>query len=270
MIIVHRFLVVCLIMSTVLFADDIVGTWQGDTKKIDTVAKEDKQDIVSLLSKRNLPKKLLRVSKKRTSDNEYKTYGLTGENKPNGIIYRFRKSKPADIPDFLSKKNYDIVDIIDNGWLALDRKRSAVSRYDKKGAKEWSLGLQGFIKNKRLEVQDIRYEDGVLYFNAVCIGYSSEENGECASLYAVNPITEKVLWNTPYLVSNNIFILEGEMIIAGYGFTAEPDYIFLIDKKSGEIVYKRKVDSAHNYFEVHGKQLHLITYKSVYIFDISP
>ncbi len=233
-------------------------------------SRADKQSTVKELSKADGRKKLYLISKKQISDTKYKTYGLTGENKPNGIIYRLRESKPVGIPDFVNKKNYDIVDVIDDGWVVLDRKRSVASGYDKKGIQVWSLRLQDLVKEKRMEVQDIHYENDVLYFNAACMSYSNMEKGKCSSLYAVKPVMGKVLWHTPYLTSNNIFILEGDMIIAGYGFTSEPDHIFLIHKKSGKILYKQKIDSGHNYMEVHEKQLHLITYGSIYIFDIIP
>ncbi len=238
------------------------------SKSISSQSNASKQNTLAQPLKTALPLKLYQISKNKLSDSEYQTYNLRGNNKPNGMIYRLRVSKPVDIPDFLDKEAYEIVDAVDNGWLVLDRKISTVIYYDKKGTQVWALKLADLVKEKRMEVQDIRFEDNILYFNAACIGYSSSEKGKCSSLYAIDTLTQKVLWRTPYLVSNNIFIIEGELIISGYGFTSEPDYIFLIDKNSGKIIYKQKIDSGHNYLEVHGTKLYLITYKSIYVFDM--
>lgn len=53
-----------------------------------------------------------------------------------------------------------------------------------------------------------------------------------AYITALDKITGKVLWRTKPLISNaaNFEIIE-DTLIAGYGFTAEPDYLYLLDKK---------------------------------------
>ncbi|MGE0396971.1 MAG: hypothetical protein AB7T06_09655 [Kofleriaceae bacterium] len=104
-----------------------------------------------------------------------------------------------------------------------------------------------------LEVQDLRYSRGVLYFNEACQSYSSEQGGQCSSLVAVDPHANKVLWRTPSLVSNGRFALRGCYIVAGYGFTSEPDNVFLVDRSSGKVTQTIRVSSAPQQYALRGK-----------------
>jgi hypothetical protein len=99
-------------------------------------------------------------------------------------------------------------------------------------------------RSDHLEVQDIRLSGGVLYFNEACQSYSNEAGGDCSSLVAVDPVARRVLWRTPPLISNNRFMVRGCYIVAGYGFTSEPDALHLIDRGTGAIVQRLAVGSA--------------------------
>ncbi len=210
--------------------------------------------------------KLLGV--KSADSYDYADYGLSGKNKPNGIIYRLRKSIAPNLPKFLKNIQADIIDYSNEGWLVLDRNRAIVHLYDMSGKMKWKLNLNDYVEENKMEVQDIRYENKTLYFNAACQSYSSGSGGLCSSLYAINPDSQKRLWKSNYLVSNNIFIIHGNVIVAGYGFTAEPDYLFILDRMTGKILNKKKLDSAHSYMEIVGNKLNVITYKKFYVFDL--
>ncbi len=86
----------------------------------------------------------------------------------------------------------------------------------------------------------------------------------------VDPAARSVDWRTPPLTSNNVFILHGLWVIAGYGFTAEPDHLHVIDRETGRVLARRRLDSAASYLEVKDGGLHVVTYDSVYVFDLSP
>ncbi len=117
--------------------------------------------------------------------------------------------------------------------------------YDRRGALQWELALNDVMSRPdQLEVQDLRLADGVLYFNEACQSYSSGANGKCSSLVAVDPRARKVLWRTPPLTSNGRFRIRGCYIIAGYGFTAEPDWLHLVDRGSGTVMQKLFVSSS--------------------------
>ena len=110
---------------------------------------------------------------------------------------------------------------------------------------QWELALNEVMSRPdQLEVQDIRLADGVLYFNEACQSYSSGANGKCSALVAVDPRARKVMWRTPPLTSNGRFRIRGCYIIAGYGFTAEPDWLHLVDRGSGAVMQKLFVSSS--------------------------
>lgn len=114
------------------------------------------------------------------------------------------------------------------------------------GKTRWLFALDPFLSRKdHLEIQDMRYADGVLYFNEACQSYSREAQGKCSSLVAVEPLTKTLLWRTRPLVSNATFLVAGRYLITGYGFTAEPDALFLVRRSDGKIMSSTPISSAH-------------------------
>ena len=126
--------------------------------------------------------------------------------------------------------------------------------FNKFGDIEWDLNLNSFLSRRDyLEIQDIRYDKGVLYFNEACQSYAKDSNYKCSKLVALNPKSKKVLWKTKYLTSNNRFLILDKYIVSAYGFTAEKDYIFLVEKKSGKILQKLFIPRAASSIEIHSK-----------------
>jgi hypothetical protein len=166
---------------------------------------------------------------------------------------------PATVPTNIDTLELFIADAADGGTLALyrepyNRKSCALSGhkncayeaqfYDKHGL-AWSLHLNDILSMKEhLEVQDIRLAGGVLYFNEACQSYAQDANMQCSRLVAVDPARKKVLWRTDPLTSNGRFRVRGCYIVAGYGFTAEPDNMFVVDRGSGRVVQTFPVSSS--------------------------
>ncbi len=206
--------------------------------------------------------------------------GLTGINKPDGLSLRFRRYVPPDLPSFVPVLHNElplfIADETPDGWLAFYKGECGglgdvclyqASLFDTSGNQKWSLQLNEFLRQHRyVEIQDVRLYEGMLYFNEACATYSDEVDGQCSYLSRVNPEAAALEWRTPPLTSNNIFIFHGPYVIAGYGFTAEPDNLYIIDQQSGEVVNEANLDSAHEYMEVKNGILHVVTYRSVYTF----
>lgn len=96
----------------------------------------------------------------------------------------------------------------------------------------------------RLEVQDARYGDGVVYFNEACQSYSREAGGRCSSLVALDTTTGRVRWRTGPLVSNNHIELLDRHVVAAYGFTAERDVLSLVSRDRGEVVARLDMPAA--------------------------
>jgi hypothetical protein len=172
------------------------------------------------------------------------------------------------VPDFLPKKvgtlELMLLDHAAGGYLALYRDPYNAGscqlgdqsncdyqvRHYRDGKLAWSLSLNKLLSRAdHLEIQDVRLSGGVLYFNEACQSYSNEAGGDCSSLVAVDPVAKRVLWRTGTLVSNNRFFVRGCYIVAGYGFTSEPDALHLVDRRNGRVVQKLPVSSAPNQYK---------------------
>ena len=119
--------------------------------------------------------------------------------------------------------------------------------------------------------QFIRYAiltDDVLYVEMSHYGYASEEP-DSAYIAAIDVSTGEVLFKTEPLTANaGNFRIVGDTIICGYGFTAEPDHIYLLDRYTGERYSEIPVNSAPAQFEVVGDELYVATYNTEYVFKI--
>jgi len=112
-----------------------------------------------------------------------------------------------------------------------------------------------FSRPDFLEVQDIHYADGTLYFNEACITYARDAGGRCSSLVALDPIAKRVLWRTPSLVSNNWFVVAGDYLVAAYGFSGEPPAMRIIRRKDGAIVDTKSLQGTNFEMTVSGDVL---------------
>lgn len=214
----------------------------------------------------------------------YAALGLSGANKPNGMEYRLRQEVPADRPAYVPAEldglGLFIAEETADGWLAFYRGplggapdggnvayRAILHRPD--GGRAWDTELNRFLSRMdHVEVQDIRYADGSLYFNEACQSYAREAGGRCSSLLRVDPAAGTVGWRTPPRTSNDVLILHGPYVVAGYGFTAEADSLFLIDRATGRILDREPLDTAHNYLEIVDDDLVVVTESQVYVFGI--
>ena len=167
---------------------------------------------------------------------------------------------PGFIPKTLGTLELFLLDAADAGYLAFYREpynlqscqlsgaqncAYEAQHYDKGGRLIWRLPLNAvFSRADHLEIQDIRLAGGVLYFNEACQSYSQEAGGLCSSLVAVDPVARKVLWRTQPLVSNSRFVVRGCYLVAGYGFTAEADHVFLVSRSTGKVLQDVPVASA--------------------------
>ncbi|MEP7124403.1 MAG: hypothetical protein ABJE95_25975 [Byssovorax sp.] len=128
-----------------------------------------------------------------------------------------------------------------------------VALFECVGKTRWLLLLDPFFSRKdHLEVQDVRYADGILYFNEACQSYSKEANGQCSSLVAIEPLTKTLLWRTQPLVSNATFLVAGRYLITGYGFTAEPDALFIVRRSDGKVMSRVSIPTAHHTLDLDG------------------
>lgn len=219
----------------------------------------------------------------------YRAWGLTGRNKQNGPVQRYRRwvapETPAGVPRTLDDHELWLAEPAAGGWLTLYGREGIdyreVASYRARFYQEspdadaadgdmevrWELDLNRYLRRGTLvEIQDLRYDGDDLYFNEACLTYAREADGQCSSLVRVDPATGTVVWRARDLVSNDIFLLLGRGLVTGYGFTEEPDSVFLLDPASGAVLDAHPLDTAHSYLELRGDTLHVVTRQRIHRF----
>lgn len=77
-----------------------------------------------------------------------------------------------------------------------------------------------------------------------------------------------VLWKSQPLVANaDNFAIIDDFIICGYGFTAEDDYLYILDKYTGKVLDRILLKSGPDYIYEIGDKLYVRTYNTNYVFD---
>jgi len=56
------------------------------------------------------------------------------------------------------------------------------------------------------------------------------------------------------------FVVAGNLIVSGYGFTAEDDFLYLLDRRTGNVLDRVRVPSAPEVIKLRGDRLHVRTY----------
>ncbi len=102
---------------------------------------------------------------------------------------------------------------------------------------------------------------GVLYVETAHSTYARSSYGLNGYLNAVDVRRKKLLWRSPALVANAAnFVLSDGVIVSGYGFTAERDYLYAVDRANGHVVGRILLPSAADRIVRHGDTLTVDTY----------
>ena len=102
--------------------------------------------------------------------------------------------------------------------------------------------------------------------------YARSSHGMNAYLSAIDLRTGKPLWHSAPLVANaaNFTFLDDDHLVTGYGFTAEPDFLYVLRTKDGAAVAKVPLKSGPSHILLRGDRLYVRTYDRDYVFTISP
>lgn len=111
--------------------------------------------------------------------------------------------------------------------------------------------------------------DGILYVSNGHRTYASESKGKNAYLTAIDLKAGKALWRSRPLVSNTRnFAIVGDVIVTGYGFTREPDFLFLVDRKTGGVIATHPLKTGPDYVLEKDGRLYVRAYDTDYVFEI--
>lgn len=108
----------------------------------------------------------------------------------------------------------------------------------------------------------------ILYFDANYNGYSRITKEKTGYLVAFDVLKGEVLWTSPALTASyRGFVVFGDHIATGYGFTAEPDFLYLLNRHSGAVVQKERLNSAPERLAVKGNRVFVKCYEGSYVFE---
>jgi hypothetical protein len=103
--------------------------------------------------------------------------------------------------------------------------------------------------------------DGVLYVETAHSTYARSSYGRNGYLNAIDLKTRKLLWRSPALVANaRNFVLLDRVVVSGYGFTNEPDYLYAVDRRDGHVVARILLPTGPERIVRHGDTLTVDTY----------
>lgn len=121
--------------------------------------------------------------------------------------------------------------------------------------------------------QFLRYAkivDDILYVSVGHMGYATEERNSNYMVAIDLTDNYRVLFKTEPLTSNATnFAIVDDTIICGYGFTDEPDCIYLLDRFTGDRITSIPVNSQAEQFNVKGDVLYVATYNTAYEYHIT-
>lgn len=149
--------------------------------------------------------------------------------------------------------------------LVFDAERDIVAAYD---FSAWS-GPEPRKDGDDRRIFWAMVREGVLFVSSGHFGYAKESGGRTGYLSALDLGTGELLWRSDPLVANaNNFLYRDGYIITGYGFTAEPDFLFVVDAKTGETVTKTKLRKGPEFILEKESQVFVRTYDTDYVFDL--
>ena len=109
-----------------------------------------------------------------------------------------------------------------------------------------------------------REANGVLYVQNAHLTYARSSYGQNAYITAIDAQTKRQALAEPALVANaQTFAVTPDYLLTGYGFTAEPDWLYLLDRRTGRVVERLSLPSAPEKITRSGKRFLVRTYDHV-------
>ena len=99
-------------------------------------------------------------------------------------------------------------------------------------------------------------------------GNLSAADGGGARLYAVDLKSGKMKWRTEPKTASGQFLVTGGSVICAYGFTGEPDFIYVLDADTGEVSQTVKLKTAADWLIRKGDRLFVRCYNTDNVYRI--
>lgn len=108
--------------------------------------------------------------------------------------------------------------------------------------------------------------DGIFYGASVTNGYAQPDT---CFMFAYDLEDNKLLWRSADQTYNSMnFIVKDNVILCGYGFTSEDDYLYQLDLHTGEILSRLKLKKQADLLVYQDHMLYVHTYSYNYTIEI--
>lgn len=112
-------------------------------------------------------------------------------------------------------------------------------------------------------------EGNILYVAHSHSTYARSSKGYNAYITAIRVPENRILWRSEPLVCNaHNFLIREDAIICGYGFTSEPDFLYVINKADGRVVQRVPVKSGADDLVLRADKLYARAYNTDYVFGV--
>ena len=109
-------------------------------------------------------------------------------------------------------------------------------------------------------------KDGIFYGASVTNGYAQPDT---CFMFAYDLENDKLLWRSADQTCNSMnFIVKNNVIICGYGFTSEDDYLYQINLHTGEVLSRLKLKKQPDLLVYQDNTLYVHTYSYNYTIEI--
>lgn len=108
--------------------------------------------------------------------------------------------------------------------------------------------------------------DGIFYGASVTNGYAQPDT---CFMFAYDLENDKLLWRSADQTCNSMnFIVKDDVIICGYGFTSEDDYLYQLNLHTGEVLSRLKLKKQPDLLVYQDNTLYVHTYSYNYTIEI--
>ena len=108
-------------------------------------------------------------------------------------------------------------------------------------------------------------KDGIFYGASVTNGYAGPDS---CFMFAYDLEQDKLLWRSADQSYNSMnFVVKGDVILCGYGFTSEEDYLYQINRNTGEILDRLELKKMPDLLVEQDGKLYVHTYSYDYVID---
>ena len=109
-------------------------------------------------------------------------------------------------------------------------------------------------------------KDGIFYGASVTNGYAGPDS---CFMFAYDLEQDKLLWRSADQSYNSMnFVVKGDVILCGYGFTSEEDYLYQINRNTGEILDRLELKKMPDLLVEQDGKLYVHTYSYDYVIDM--